>query len=404
MADAIAVFDAATRVTDASGNPISGGTVEFYNAGTSTPKTVYADANLSVSLGTSVTTNAGGYPVTSGSVQTLVYTGTASYKMIFKDSGGATIITHDNIRGATATPGTTTTAIPTTVITAKTTDYTVTTSDRGILFNFTTASANRTMTLPSAVTVGNNWRVGARIDTGANVLTIVTSSAQTISRPGLAATTLALTGRGECIWLVSDGANWHVDTYVPPFMTGGVPFFSVVDNTLSSPPGSWSPGARFIIKGTPTGGWSSFADKDVVESPDGTNWIRYTPASGWTAALDVSNGRLVQYTGSVWAQAGFAYTSNALGTITSGTVTPDPRNGNLQHYTNNGAHTLAAPPVDGVMEILVTNAASAGAITFSGFTAAAGAGSALTTTVNNKFILTIRRMNAVSNYAVNPLQ
>ena len=101
---------------------------------------------------------------------------------------------------------------------------------------------------------------------------------------------------------------------------------------------------------------------------------------------------------------GYTVTPNNIGTVSSGTTTPDPANGNYQYYTNNGAHTLAAPSSDCAIDILVTNGASAGAITFSGFTVGSATGSAYGTTNTNKFILSIRRINAVSTYSWYALQ
>ncbi len=81
---------------------------------------------------------------------------------------------------------------------------------------------------------------------------------------------------------------------------------------------------------------------------------------------------------------GFTATSGNNGTISSGTFTPDAQTGgNIQHYTNNGAHTLA-PPASACSIILdQTNGASAGAVTRSGFTKVTG--DSLTTTSGNKF-------------------
>ncbi len=99
------------------------------------------------------------------------------------------------------------------------------------------------------------------------------------------------------------------------------------------------------------------------------------------------------------------------GTISSGTVTPDPGvNVSNQpavrrwYYTNNGAHSVAAPPLDGKFDLLITNSTSAGAITFSGFTVKAAPGDALTTTNGNKFLVEIFTINAVSTYRVYALQ
>jgi hypothetical protein len=101
---------------------------------------------------------------------------------------------------------------------------------------------------------------------------------------------------------------------------------------------------------------------------------------------------------------GYYVTPNNIGTVSTGTTTPDATNGNYQYYTNNGAHTLAAPATDSAIDILITNGATAGAITFSGFTVGSSTGSALTTTNTNKFLISIRRINAVATYSIYALQ
>lgn len=65
-------------------------------------------------------------------------------------------------------------------------------------------------------------------------------------------------------------------------------------------------------------------------------------------------------------------TSLDLGTITSGTVTPDPGDRPMQHYTNGGAHTLAPGSNPGTYVLDIVNNSSAGAITVSGWTKVAG--------------------------------
>ena len=101
MTDSTYVFPPGERITDDStGAPISGATIYFYDAQTTNPKQVYADADLTASLGTSVVTDSQGYPTTNGITRTLIYVGTAPYKIVIKDSSGNTIATHDNIPGA----------------------------------------------------------------------------------------------------------------------------------------------------------------------------------------------------------------------------------------------------------------------------------------------------------------
>jgi hypothetical protein len=101
---------------------------------------------------------------------------------------------------------------------------------------------------------------------------------------------------------------------------------------------------------------------------------------------------------------GFSVTSNNIGTITTGTVTPVLTNGNYQFYTNNGAHTLAPPAADGAVDIMITNGASAGAIVFSGFSNTAGVGDIPTTTNGSRFLVSIRRINSIAMYSVTAYQ
>ena len=73
------------------------------------------------------------------------------------------------------------------------------------------------------------------------------------------------------------------------------------------------------------------------------------------------------------------------GTV-SGTITPNPSAGIKQSLTNNGAFTFAATSEVGDCQVEVINGATAGAITFSGFTKNY-AGDALDTTNGHKFVI-----------------
>jgi hypothetical protein len=55
-------------VFDAAGDPVSGATISFFQPGTTTPKPVYSDDSLTTSLGSVLTTNAAGEPITLGAV------------------------------------------------------------------------------------------------------------------------------------------------------------------------------------------------------------------------------------------------------------------------------------------------------------------------------------------------
>lgn len=88
----------------------------------------------------------------------------------------------------------------------------------------------------------------------------------------------------------------------------------------------------------------------------------------------------------------------------TGNITIDCGARPLQYITNGGAYTITAPSNDGSCVLLVTNNASAGATTFSGFTVGSNTGDALTTTNASKFMIFIIRINGTSSYTVKALQ
>src|SRR5262245_57533233 len=106
MPDSVAVFPPGFRVVDTLGNPISGAKIRFFEAGTTTPRAVFADSDLLNSLGSIVYTRSDGYPVSAqGSATTVsVFTGTGRYKVDILDQFDALIFpSKDNQPGAVAT-------------------------------------------------------------------------------------------------------------------------------------------------------------------------------------------------------------------------------------------------------------------------------------------------------------
>lgn len=95
-----------------------------------------------------------------------------------------------------------------------------------------------------------------------------------------------------------------------------------------------------------------------------------------------------------------------LGTAAVGsTVVLDSGSGPIQRLINNGAFTMSPPTSDGELDLLVTNAATAGAITFAaGWNVGSNTGDSYTTTSTNKFILMVRTINALPTYAWKALQ
>jgi hypothetical protein len=106
-----------------------------------------------------------------------------------------------------------------------------------------------------------------------------------------------------------------------------------------------------------------------------------------TAAQGSTADTALQPNGAEQLTAGFTSALDDDGTQSSGTYTPDVEAGNFKAITNGGAFTLAPPsPVTDevvTLDILVTNNASAGAITVTGWDFVAG--DDFTTTDGDKF-------------------
>jgi hypothetical protein len=92
------------------------------------------------------------------------------------------------------------------------------------------------------------------------------------------------------------------------------------------------------------------------------------------------------------------------GTKSSGTYTPDPADGNIRRIVNGGAFTLAAPTAAGfyTMIVRITNNATAGAVTFSGFDLVDG--DDLTTTDTHVFNVFITKLGNDIDAHVRALQ
>jgi len=84
------------QIMDGNGDPLSGGTLEFYLSGTTTPTNLFSNST-GTSIGTSLTLNSSGYPESGGNVITLFRDTAINYKVICKTSGGSTVWTSDTI-------------------------------------------------------------------------------------------------------------------------------------------------------------------------------------------------------------------------------------------------------------------------------------------------------------------
>jgi hypothetical protein len=75
---------------------MSGGSLEFYLAGTTTATDLYSD-NAGTSIGVSIALNSAGFPESGGNTITLFRDQSKALKIVGKDAVGSTIFTSDNI-------------------------------------------------------------------------------------------------------------------------------------------------------------------------------------------------------------------------------------------------------------------------------------------------------------------
>ena len=304
MTDSTYVFPPGERITDDStGAPISGATIYFYDAQTTNAKTVYADADLTASLGTSVVTDSQGYPTTNGITRTLIYVGTAPYKIVIKDSSSNTIATHDNIPGAVVSASSSDVAVTASFpVVTKSLNYTVVKNDQNSLFKINCSSGDVTLTLPSAVAMGNGWCIRVQHAGSANQAILATVSSQLISEGSKSFSTgYALALNGEDIELRSDGGNWNVVSHTSPFVKLAQGIIPITDR-LSAPPVSPQHGALYLLTASPSGAWSTFSQHDIVQYHGGSAaWVNFTPYTdcGWVAYVADEN-ITYQFIDSAW--------------------------------------------------------------------------------------------------------
>lgn len=310
MVDSIAVRGWAVPILDSNGDPISDGTVEFYDAGTTDARTVYSTKDLSTtSLGTTVDLNAAGMLVNDANALVVVYTGNTDYKVIIKDSSGATVYTLDNIKGAidTSALGGSSGGFSGSVV-SETSDFSVDSTYDTKVVHANPTGGEFTATFDDATTLGDGFVCSFRHDGTVkedgtfNPMRLATVSGQTIDVPGAnAADGYVLRSMGHFVTVSCDGANFLVTNETLPL--GEQSPITIVDFLTSppSPPSSPTAGAMYIIESTPTGDWASYAEHDIVQADGQGGWIKYTPPTdcGWLA-YDQDGNTLYQFRASAW--------------------------------------------------------------------------------------------------------
>ena len=151
---------------------------------------------------------------------------------------------------------------------------------------------------------------------------------------------------------------------------------------------TWTAAQSFNVNDLVMNGSTSGTTKLNANATAGTTTQTFQAANGIVADLDVADQTVT---------GGANVTTQ---TLTTGNVTIDCGTRPLQQITNGGAFTITAPANDGSCVVKITNNASAGAVTFSGFTVGSATGASLDTVNTHVFTVWIFRVGGTSGFSI----
>ena len=200
MADNLRLPHSNMIIVDTNGDPVSGAKLEIFDAGTTNQKNVFTDATLLTAADNPIIANGnGGIPVR--------YIGTGDYKVTYKDSADVTLAnyaTEDDVPGAIDTSGFLTGTIsPSRAVISKTTNYTTVADDDGKQINADATGGSFTVTMRSAVAMGDGGDIVVKHSGTANEVTV--AATQNIDTK-----TSYILQAGDAVTIRSDGANFSV--------------------------------------------------------------------------------------------------------------------------------------------------------------------------------------------------
>lgn len=195
---------------DGNGDPLTGGKLHWYEAGTTTEKDTYIDQAESGAAPNPIELDDEGRP----DLGAIWIRG--SYKLKITDSADVEIVTIDDINeynsqdftGLTASIADLNSTTSSTI--AKSGDYAILIGDRNKTIIADATSATFTLTLPNAATVGNTFRIYTK-------LVNINNNSVLLQPVGGAKiddlSTISLHDYHDLLGLQSDGSNWHIIAY-----------------------------------------------------------------------------------------------------------------------------------------------------------------------------------------------
>lgn len=193
---------------DNSGNPLSGGKLAYFDAGTLSAKTVYQDSDASVPWTQPVVLDS------AGRLSQSVYITSGAFKERLRTSADVDIYTEDNIPGDTVLT-VSDFARPNMPVLSKSVSYTVLEDDIGSMIQADATGGDVTITLISAVTAGDGAQIGVQNVGSAGRVIVAVPGGQTING---ASTIQILKPRAGGVFTSNAGA-WSGPVTNAPFST-----------------------------------------------------------------------------------------------------------------------------------------------------------------------------------------
>lgn len=251
MAKPMLAYQPYMQFLNTDGTVLNGGKIYIYLPGTTTLLNTYPTAADAIA-GTNANANpvicdSSGRPSSSGSPIDIYVT--QSYKMVVKTSADVTVRTVDAVVTLGQLLSTS----------AKSSGYTITTSDRDKTIVVDTTGGDIALILPAVASAGDGFKIKIKkMDTSSNAISITANAAELID----GANVTGLTGSYSHIDLICDGTQWIKEG------SGGVGRVFWTETTISQ--SDVASAASKVILGS--NGSSRFKIREIILSGSGTNF------------------------------------------------------------------------------------------------------------------------------------